>query len=157
MAITIEKEFDVERSPDEVWAFLVDPERVVQCLPGAKLLEAIDERTFRGEIGVRLGPIGASFLGTIHYDELDRDNFQVAMSGNGSDRTGSGSVHMSMRSALAPRDDGGTRVSVTQSLQLAGRLASFGRGGLIEGVADLMFGRFVGCVRRKLEEAAEIG
>lgn len=152
MPIQIEREFEVEQSPEEVWDFLVTPERVVECLPGAKLLEEIDERTYRGEIGVRLGPIGATFEGRIHFDTLDQENYEVEMSGEGKDRKGTGSVRMGMRSKLTPKDDGGTRVAVQQEVNLAGKLASFGRGGIIQNVADFMFGRFTKCVERKLAE-----
>lgn len=152
MAIQIDKEFEVDQTPEQVWDFLVDPERVVECLPGARLVEQIDERTYEGEIGVRLGPIGATFHGTIHFDELDEENLQVRMSGQGKDEKGTGSVKMSMRSRLEPREGGGTRVAVSQTVNLSGKLASFGRGGVIQSVADFMFGRFTGCVQKKLAE-----
>lgn len=153
MAIEIEKEFDVPQPVDEVWAFLTDPSRIVQCLPGARLLGEIDERTFRGEIGMKLGPIGTSFEGTIRFDEMDVERHHVVMSGEGRDERGTGSVRMTMTSTLSDGPDGGTHVWVSQTVNLSGRLASFGRGGVIQSVADLVFGRFTGCVREKLAEA----
>lgn len=152
MAIRIDKEFEVDQSPEEVWAFLVTPERVVECLPAARIVKEVDDRTYEGEIGVKLGPIGATFHGTIHFDELDRENLHVEMSGQGKDKRGTGSVRMSMRSTLEPRGDGGTRVSVSQTVNLSGKLASFGRGGVIQSVADFMFGRFTSCVQKRLAE-----
>jgi carbon monoxide dehydrogenase subunit G len=152
MAITIEKTFEVDQPPEQVWAFLVDPERVVDCLPGAKLLEAVDERTYRGEMGMKLGPIGVTFGGTIRFDRLDQEAREVEMSGEGKDAKGSGSVRMHMQSRLEPLDGGGTRVHVSQTINMAGRLASFGRGGIVQNVADFMFGRFTSCVAKKLEE-----
>lgn len=153
MAIEIEKEFHVPQSVDTVWRFLTDPERIVECLPGAKLIDAIDERTFRGEIGLNLGPIGTTFQGVIRFEELEPARHRVLMSGEGKDERGTGSVRMTMESELAAADEGGTRVWVSQTLRLSGRLASFGRGGVIQSVADLVFGRFTGCVRKKLAEA----
>jgi hypothetical protein len=152
MAITIEKTFEVEQPPEKVWSFLTDPERVVECLPGAKLVEEVDERTYRGEMGMKLGPIGITFGGTIRFDRLDEEAREVEMSGEGKDEKGSGSVKMNMRSRLEPMDGGGTRVHVEQSISLAGRLASFGRGGIVQNVADFMFGRFTSCVTKKLAE-----
>ncbi len=154
MAIEIEKEFDVPQPIDEVWAFLTDPERIVDCLPGATLLEAIDDRTFRGEIGMKLGPIGTVFRGVIRFDELDPDAHHVVMRGEGKDDRGTGSVRMTMTSDLTVAEDGGTRVWVSQTVVLSGRLASFGRGGVIQSVADLVFGRFTRCVTERLGEGA---
>lgn len=152
MAIQIEKEFDVPESIEEVWSFLTDPARIVLCLPGAKLLEAIDDRTFRGEIGMKLGPIGMLFKGVIRFEELDPEAHHVVMIGEGKDDRGVGTVRMTMVSNLTVSEDGGTRVRVSQTISLAGRLASFGRGGVIQSVADVVFGRFTGCVKAKLAE-----
>lgn len=152
MAIDIEKSFEVDRPIEDVWAFLVDPERVVQCLPGATMTGQVDERTYEGEMGVKLGPVGVTFNGTIHFDRIDEEKHEVEMSGSGNDRKGSGSVKMSMFSRLAPRDGGGTLVDVSQTVNLSGKLASFGRGGIIQNVADFLFGRFTSCVTKKLED-----
>lgn len=153
MAIEIEKSFEVPQPVDEVWSFLTDPERIVECLPGATLLEAVDERTYRGEIGLKLGPIGTRFLGEIRFDELDAGRHHMKMTGEGRDRRGSGNVRMTMLSQLQSVEDegvGGTRIWVSQSIALTGRLASFGRGGVIQSVSNVMFNRFTGCVREKL-------
>ncbi len=153
MAIEIEKSFEVPQPVDEVWSFLTDPERIVECLPGATLLEAVDERTYRGEIGLKLGPIGTRFLGEIRFDELDAGRHHMKMTGEGRDRRGSGNVRMTMLSQLQSVEEegvGGTRIWVSQSIALTGRLASFGRGGVIQSVSNVMFNRFTGCVREKL-------
>ena len=152
MAIEIEKTFDVPQPLDEVWGFLTDPERIVQCLPGARLIDAIDDRTFRGEIGMKLGPIGTLFKGVIRFDELDIEHHHVVMTGEGKDERGTGYVRMTMTSDLTPKEDGGTHVWVSQSVSLTGKLASFGRGGVIQAVADIVFGRFTGCVQEKLAD-----
>ena len=151
MAIEIQKSFEINRPVEEVWAFLTTPERVVECLPAAKLTERVDDHNFRGEMGLRLGPIGVTFQGTIHYDSLDVENHEVSMHGEGKDARGSGSVKMQMHSSLTSLEGGGTHVDVSQSVSLAGRLASFGRGGIIQNVADFMFGRFTDCMTQKLE------
>jgi len=152
MAIQIEKEFHVPQTVEEVWDFLTDPARIVSCLPGATLLGAIDERTFRGQIGMKLGPVGTMFNGVIRFDELDAADHHVVMTGEGKDEKGVGSVRMTMTSNLTAAEQGGTDVWVSQSVSLAGRLASFGRGGVIQALADVVFGRFTGCVVQKLAE-----
>lgn len=153
MALEITREFEVSQPPEKVWAFLTSPERVVECLPGGKLLEEVDERTFRGEMGLTLGPIGTTFQGEIRFERLDEEALEVEMSGRGKDREGAGGARMTMKSKLHRLDDGGTRVSVEQTVSLSGKVASFGRSGVVQGVADFMFGRFTGCVERKLSES----
>ena len=92
MPIEIEKTFTVPQPIAKVWDFLTDPECIVQCLPGARLITAIDDRTFRGEINMKLGPIGTLFQGVIHFDELDADRYHVVISGEGKDDRGTGHV-----------------------------------------------------------------
>lgn len=150
MPIEIEKTFTVPQPIAEVWDFLTDPECIVQCLPGARLITSIDDRTFRGEINMKLGPIGTLFQGVIHFDELDADRYHVVISGEGKDDRGTGHVKLIMISNLTELNEGGTRVSVSQTVSLMGKLSSFGRGGVIQSVADFVFGRFVDCVQGKL-------
>ena len=76
----------------------------------------------------------------------------MVMTGEGRDRRGSGNVRMKMESDLREREQGGTRIRVSQSIALTGRLASFGRGGVIQSVANVMFNRFTGCLQRKLAQ-----
>ena len=44
----IENQFPVAAPPDTVFAFLVDINRVVGCMPGAELSEVVDPTTFKG-------------------------------------------------------------------------------------------------------------
>jgi carbon monoxide dehydrogenase subunit G len=110
----------------------------------------VDERSFEGLIGIRLGPIGATLFGTVHFDEMDREHYRVAMSGLAVEQRGSGRIEMFLRSTLEARDGGGTTISLTQSVRLSGRFAFFGGGGFVRNLADRVFGRFAGCVQQQL-------
>jgi len=50
MAIPIEKTFQVQEPVDQVWNLLSDPKRVATCVPGAKITEQVDDKTYRGTI-----------------------------------------------------------------------------------------------------------
>jgi carbon monoxide dehydrogenase subunit G len=39
MAFKIDRTFEVQAPVERVWQYLIDPASVVQCLPGAELLE----------------------------------------------------------------------------------------------------------------------
>ena len=67
----IENTFQVPLARDEAWALLTDVSRVADCLPGATLTEAVDERTYRGELGVKLGPVSMTFLGEMRFTDMD--------------------------------------------------------------------------------------
>jgi carbon monoxide dehydrogenase subunit G (CoxG) len=54
MAFEIVKTFVVRSPPDRVWTFLIDPEKVTRCLPGAAITGKLDEKTWQGTMTSRL-------------------------------------------------------------------------------------------------------
>ncbi|HEY8469544.1 MAG TPA: SRPBCC family protein, partial [Longimicrobiales bacterium] len=123
MAVRIEETFRVRAPVERVWAFLLDPHQVVQCLPGAELIEAQDEHTFVGRVRVKVGPITASYKGRAELTEVDERNHRVRMTGEGQDTAGSGSARMTMTSSIVAGPDGAAEVSVQSEVQLVGKLA----------------------------------
>ena len=77
MAIRIEKTYQVDAPVERVWAFLTDPENVVSCIPGASLDEMVDERSFRGRVSVKVGPVEARYKGEARFEELDMESFTM--------------------------------------------------------------------------------
>ena len=152
MAITVDESFDVAASPDQVWAYLIDPARVVQCLPGAELVEVVDAQTFVGRVKVKVGPVTASFRGRARFDELDAASRRVRMSGKGQEATGAGSASMTMTSEVTPLPAGGSRVRVRAEVDVVGKLMQFGRG-MMEEVSRQIFAQFASCVGAALAAA----
>jgi carbon monoxide dehydrogenase subunit G len=146
--MTNEQKFVVAAPPDRVWAFLTDPYRVAECLPGAAITQQVDERTYLGTITVKVGPVGASYKGRIVFERLDRDAFEADLAAMGQDTKGKGGAEMRMRSRLVP-SGAGTEVVVTTEVKISGILAQMGRG-LIDTVSNMMFQRFAGCVQEKV-------
>lgn len=143
----------VRAPPAAVWSYLVDPRRVVGCLPGAELTEVADERTFDGNVKVSVGPVSVSYKGRVRLDEIDETGRRVRMVGEGRESGGTGSARMTMESRLAALADGATEVTVLADLEVVGRLVQLGRG-MIEQVSHQLFLQFSECVRATLEAEA---
>ncbi|HEU4641572.1 MAG TPA: SRPBCC family protein [Gemmatimonadaceae bacterium] len=154
MAFRIEETFTVQAPPDRVWRYLIDPRQVVECLPGAELTEARDDRTFAGRVKVKVGPVVAAYAGTARLDEVDEDARRVRLTAEGRESGGAGSAKMTMTSTVAPRGDGGSEVRVEAQLEIAGRIVQFGRG-MIDTVNKQLFGQFTACVRARFAQPAE--
>ena len=150
MAIVLDRTFDVDAGPEAAWGFFTDPERVFPCIPSGRVVERLDERTFQGKLGFTLGPFGAEFRGKIEFDRLEPDRHLVRMTGEAEDTRRDARATLEMTSSLSTGEDGGTRVEVVQRIGLAGSLAGMAEGGLARNTADMLFGRFVACVRKKL-------
>lgn len=154
MAFKIEERFEVQAPVDRVWKYLIDPKSVVQCLPGAELLEMQDEHNFLGAIKVKVGPLAMSYKGHAKFTEVNEQTHQVRMVGEAREVGGSGSTKVSMLSTVAPLANGGSEVVVNAEVDLVGRIVQFGRG-MIEEVSRQMFRQFSTCVKQRLEVAEE--
>ena len=58
--------FEVPLPPAEAWAVLMDIRRIAPCMPGAELTDVVDDKTYKGKIAVRLGPVSLAFAGMVH-------------------------------------------------------------------------------------------
>ena len=69
MAIEIRETFVVEAPIDKVWRFVIDPQRVVGCMPGAELDEVVDDKTFLGTVSIKVGAVTARYAGRVQFNE----------------------------------------------------------------------------------------
>ena len=81
MAIRTEKTFEVQEPLEHVWKFISDPRKVVNCLPGAQITEAVDDRTFKGVIKVQVGPSVTAYNGQVQIERLDDQKHEIEFSG----------------------------------------------------------------------------
>lgn len=154
MAFKIEERFEVKAPVERVWKYLIDPQRVVHCLPGAELLEVRNDQSFLGAIKVKVGPLSMSYKGQGKFTEVNEETHQVRMVGDAREVGGSGSTKVSMLSTVSPLESGGCEIVVSADIDLVGKIVQFGRG-MIEEVSRQMFRQFSTCVRQQLEVADE--
>ena len=146
--------FEVPLPAGDAWKVLMDIRRIAPCMPGAELTDVIDERTYRGRIGVRLGPVALTFAGTVKFEEIDEANRMARVAAQGSDAKGRGAANAVASFHLEPVG-GGTKVLVHTNLTLSGAVAQYGRGvGMIEATAAQLVGQFAGNLRTQLEREA---
>lgn len=149
MAIAVEEQFEVEASPEVVWQYVSTPQDIVICLPGAELLDVVDDRTYRGRVKVKVGPMTVSYTGTVTFVEMDEQRHRLKMTGKAKERGGAGTAKMTTEVTIEPCG-AGSRVAVQANADVTGRIVRFGRG-MIEQVAKQLFGQFAEAVRANLE------
>ena len=148
----LEHSFQVAAPLDRVWEALIDVERVAPCLPGAEITEAGEDGTYRGTFSVRLGPTTAAYRGQLAMEEVDADTHRAVMRATGQDKRGQGSAKATIVSKL--REEGGaTTVDVETDFTITGRLARFGRGGMIQDVSNRLLRDFSDCLQKTIETA----
>jgi uncharacterized protein len=153
MAIKIEKSFQAPEPAAEVWKILSDPRSVASCVPGAQITEAVDERTYKGVIKVKLGPTVTDYKGEAHVERLDEQKREIEMIGKGQDVRGKGSASMKMTGQIRELPTGGSEVITISEVNVVGILAQMGSR-MIQEVASLMFEQFTKNLRQRLQEQA---
>ena len=148
----LEHSFQVAAPLDRVWEALIDVERVAPCLPGAEITEAGEDGTYRGTFAVRLGPTTAAYSGELSMEEVDAEAHRAVMRASGQDKRGQGSAKATIVSEL--REEGGsTTVEVETDFTITGRLARFGRGGMIQDVSNRLLRDFSECLQKTIESS----
>jgi len=148
----LEQSFEVKAPIDEVWKALTDLDRVAPCLPGAAITGHDPDGTYRGDFKVKLGPTTASYSGTVSFEELDEAAHRAVMKAKGTDKRGQGGASATIVNTLVAVD-GGTRVDAVTDYSITGRLASFGRGGMIQDISNRLLDTFSSCLQEQLAPA----
>lgn len=141
MKVSIDKNFEIAQPVSKVWEYLLDPYKVAECVPGVQLTEKISETEYKGDVGLKLGPVNASFNGVITYAKVDEVAREIHLVGKGVDKKGKGSVEMALEMKL--QESGNvTMVNTTMNVTVIGAMAQFGSR-LISDVSDHIFKQFV--------------
>jgi carbon monoxide dehydrogenase subunit G len=153
----IDNAFLVDLPVAQAWALLLDIPSVVPCMPGAALLAVEDERTYRGQVTVRLGPVTVTFQGRARIEAIDEAARSVRVKASGTETKGRGSAQAEVSFAMQPEGNG-TRVAIATDLALAGAVAQYGRAqGVIADVAQVVIDTFAQNLRNRIAAAAPAG
>jgi carbon monoxide dehydrogenase subunit G len=148
--VKLQQSFQVRAPVERVWETLIDIERVAPCLPGAEITEAGEDGAYRGNFTVRLGPTTASYHGELHMEETDASAHRAVMRASGQDKRGQGSAKATIVSQLEAAGEV-TRVEVDTDFTITGRLARFGRGGMIQDISNRLLKDFAECLQQRIE------
>ncbi|MHB8324211.1 MAG: SRPBCC family protein [Candidatus Dormibacteria bacterium] len=152
----LENSLKLAMPPDQMMPLLEDLERIAPCLPGATITEKVDDRTYRGRVTIKVGPVTVRYEGTMTVVEIDRVARRLVMRGEGRDPQGAGNAAATITMTVSPTDGGGSPGTIQSDVAITGRVAQFGRG-LMQDVADRLLTQFAQCVEHSLEAAPASG
>lgn len=147
----LENSFEVGAPPDRVFAFLLDVNRVVGCVPGAELAEVVDPTTFKGKVKIKVGPITVAYNGTARITDRDDTHRSATLIAEGRETTGPGSARANAKMSVDPAGEG-SMVKIVTEYNVAGRVAQFGRG-VMEDVSRRIVNDMAACIKSNLEAA----
>jgi len=148
--VEIDNAFEVPLPPAEAWPVLMDIRRIAPCMPGAELTEVVDDKTYKGKIAVRLGPVALAFAGVVRFEEIDSANHCARVKAQGTDAKGRGGANATATFRLEPAA-GGSKVLVHTDLALSGAVAQYGRGvGIVQATAAQIMREFANNLKAQL-------
>jgi len=124
--MTFSQECVVPVERERLWSFLMDVPRVARCVPGVEHVEAVDDRSYKGRLGVRIGPIRLSLDGTVAVEEQDPTAWRARMRADANDRRLGGGIRARLSLTLTPADEG-TRLHIETDLAVLGKIGEFGQ------------------------------
>ena len=144
--------FEVPLPPEEAWKVLLDIERIAPCMPGAELTEVVGKDTYKGRIGVRLGPVALTFAGIVKFEDINEATHTARVTAQGTDAKGRGGANAASLFRLEPAGTG-SKVLVHTNLTLSGSVAQYGRGvGIIQATAAQLMNQFARGLREQLAQ-----
>ena len=150
----LENSFSVGAPPDRVFAYLLDVNKIVGCVPGAELSEVVDPTTFKGKVKVKVGPITVAYNGTAKIADRNDSERTATLEAEGRETTGPGSARAKAHMSVLPEGSGSV-VKIVTDYSVAGRVAQFGRG-VMEDVSRRIVNEMAACIKSNVE-AAEPG
>jgi carbon monoxide dehydrogenase subunit G len=143
----IENGFTVAAPVDDLWAYLLDVERIAPCMPGAELTETVDERTWKGNLKAKFGPVTMAFAGTVAMESRDDVAHRVVLKARGMEQKGKGAAEATVTSWLEPGDaEDRTTVRMQAEIVLTGAAAQLSRG-LLPEISKKLTQQFADCLQ----------
>jgi uncharacterized protein len=131
MEIKFGGDFTVKKKPEEVYDFLVDPNRFCPLLPDYQSMEMQDATNFLVKLSVGISHIRGTAAVKMSLVQTDRPT-RAVYEGKGDVPGGSATLHAGFDLASLP--DGETKVTWQGQSNVVGRIASLA-GGMLEPLA----------------------
>jgi uncharacterized protein len=147
-----ENTFAVDAPIDEVYATLLDVERVAPCVPGAEVIEKSGDDAYTVAIKVRVGPISMTYRGNVEIVERDEASHRAVMRARARETRGQGTADARVDLSLV-QEGATTNGTMVADVQLAGRAAAMGRG-VIQDVSAKLVSTFAQNLEQMLSGGA---
>jgi len=127
----------VPAMPDEVWAILLDEQKLAAVIPGCHALEMTGENAYRADVTLGVGPVKGRFVATVALQDL-QPPYALRLVGGASGPLGTsqGEGHVTLRETA-----GGTKVEYSYTVAISGKVAAVG-GRMMDGAARALINQF---------------
>ena len=122
----IQETFTVDASPETVWKFFEDIERVARCVPGVQSVDVVGPDRYKVLATQKVGFISATFEMATQIESRDPLRSLALASVGKSVKGAVGNLRSKDRVDFEPTPEGGTRVTLTSEIAVGGMLGALG-------------------------------
>ncbi len=133
---------------EQVWAYLLDVNKVAACAPGFQSLEELETEHWKAIISVVVGPVKAKFTMDVTRPEMHEPDLMIV---KGRGKALGSAVELSGKINLSALDDKQTQMDWSANVVVSGTIASVGAR-FLSGTAEKLTQQFFACLQRKLQE-----
>jgi uncharacterized protein len=137
MATQLKESFTVS-NPDHAWGVISDVNKLVPCVPGAKVISADSATKAKAEIEVQMGSMGMTFSGPVEIVEQDEGSRRAVIKAKAKEASGQSNADGTVTITIG--GDGGT---VDATANVSGKAASMGEG-TVQAVLQQLIKQFTG-------------
>lgn len=137
----------IAADPATVWAAMLNPDVLRQCVPGCESLTGSVAAGFEAIVVQKVGPVKARFLGTMTMSDIVEGR-SLRLSGEG--KGGVAGFAKGGASVTLEAAEGGTRLTYDVDATVGGKIAQLGSR-IIEGFAKMIAGQFFDAFQHAIE------
>jgi len=149
MQMSGEREIAADRAT--VWAALISPEVLKECVPGAQEVTGTPEDGFEATVVQKVGPVKATFKGAVTLSDMQEpDHLRLDGEGKG----GAAGFAKGGADVRLEEMEGGTRLIYEVEAKVGGKLAQLGSR-IVDGFAKKMADQFFANLEEVIEGPKE--
>ena len=146
---------EIAATPEIVWAAILDPEVLKQCVPGCQEMTGSPEEGFEATVVQKVGPVKATFKGQVALSNRNEPE-SLTLSGEGKGGA-AGFAKGGADVTLTDKGDGITELHYEVEAKVGGKLAQLGSriiDGFAKKMADQFFSNFQDALGTPSQEVA---
>jgi uncharacterized protein len=129
---TLNESFPVS-NPDNAWSIISDLNKLVPCVPGARVVSADSPQSVKAEIEVKMGSMGMKFTGPVTIQSADPGSKTVKIKANTKEAGGQSAATGDVTISVA-----GSTGTVNAVANVNGKAASMGEGTVVAVLTQLV-------------------
>ena len=129
---TLNESFPVS-NPDTAYGIISDLNKLVPCVPGARVVSADSPQSVKAEIEVKMGSMGMKFVGPVTIESADAGSKTVKIKAKTTEAGGQSAANGDVTITIA-----GTTGTVNAIANVNGKAASMGEGTVVAVLTQLV-------------------